>query len=181
VYGGVIKRGRSTERQEIYAGRVAVIAIGIVGIVLAEAAGKGFNVQLLTGLTFSVAASANFPSLLLALTWRRFNRIGAIVGIVAELISSIALIILSPKVWGKPAPFPLGNPAIVSVPIGFIGCIVGSLLTGRDETALERFDEVRVRSATGLGAEVAGDVQRADGERPTAPTPGERERSLSRS
>jgi cation/acetate symporter len=177
VYGTVIKRGRSNERQEIYAGRVAVVVIGVVGIALAEAAGKGFNVQLLTGLTFSVAASANFPSLLLALTWRRFNKVGAVLGIAAGLISSIALIILSPKVWGKPSPFPLGNPAIVSIPVGFIGCFVGSLLGGRDETALRTFDEVRVRSATGLGAEVAGGAEPADGERPGAAKPRERERA----
>ena len=162
VYGSVIRKGQSTERQEINAGRVAVLLIGAVGVVLALAAGKTFNVQLLTGLTFSVAASANFPPLLLSLTWRRFNTMGAVVGIVSGLLAAIVLIVLSPQVWSGPdsaAPFPLTNPAIASIPIGFLGCLIGTLLGGREEGALESFDEVRVRAATGLGAE-AGRAQR---------------------
>ena len=170
VYGSVIKHGQGTEREQIYAGRVAVMAIGIVGLALAEAAGKKFNVQLLTGLTFAVAASANFPSLLLSLTWRRFNTLGALVGIASGLISAIVLIILSPKVWGTPAPFPLGNPAIVSIPIGFIGCFIGTLLGGRDDAALGSFDQIRVRTATGLGA--AGiEPPKAPASEPERPAP----------
>ena len=156
VYGSVIRKGQSTERQEINAGRVAVLIIGVVGVVLALAAGKTFNVQLLTGLTFSVAASANFPPLLLSLTWRRFNTMGAVVGIASGLLAAIVLIVLSPQVWSGPdsaAPFPLTNPAIASIPIGFLGCLIGTLLGGREKGALESFDEVRVRAATGLGAE----------------------------
>ena len=166
VYGAVIRKGQSTERQEINAGRVAVLIIGAVGVVLALAAGKTFNVQLLTGLTFSVAASANFPPLLLSLTWRRFNTLGAVVGIASGLLAAILLIVLSPQVWSGPdsaAPFPLTNPAIVSIPIGFLGCLIGTLLGGREEGALESFDEVRVRAATGLGAEGA-QTRRTDGE-----------------
>ena len=158
VYGSVIRKGQSTERQEINAGRVAVLIIGVVGVVLALAAGKTFNVQLLTGLTFSVAASANFPPLLLSLTWRRFNTMGAVVGIASGLLAAIVLIVLSPQVWSGPdsaAPFPLTNPAIASIPIGFLGCLIGTLLGGREKGALESFDEVRVRAATGLGAEGA--------------------------
>lgn len=76
-------------------------------------------------------------------------------GIASGLVSSIVLIILSPQVWSGPAgaPFPLTNPAIVSIPIGFLGCVVGTLLGGREPFALDSFDEVRVRTATGLGAE----------------------------
>ncbi|MGZ4214527.1 MAG: solute symporter family protein [Solirubrobacteraceae bacterium] len=164
VYGSVMRKGQSTERQEINAGRVAVLINGAVGVVLALAAGKTFNVQLLTGLTFSVAASANFPPLLLSLTWRRFNTMGAVVGIVSGLLAAIILIVLSPQVWSGPdsvAPFPLTNPAIVSIPIGFLGCLIGTLLGGREEGALESFDEVRVRAATGLGAEGARDERPA--------------------
>ncbi len=68
------------------------------------------------------------------------------------------LIVLSPQVWSGPAsaaPFPLGNPALVTVPLGFIACIVASLLFGRDPVAEASFDEVRVRSTTGIGSEVA--------------------------
>lgn len=157
VYGTVWRRGKANDREEIIAGRVAVAAIGAVGAVIALIAGKTFNVQLLVGMTFAVAASANFPVLLLSLTWRRFNSLGAVVGIAFGLISSITLIILSPMVWSPKtaAPFPLGNPAIVSVPIGFLGCLIGTWLGRREQLGLERFDEVRVRSMTGLGAELA--------------------------
>ncbi|MBV9050546.1 MAG: cation/acetate symporter ActP [Solirubrobacterales bacterium] len=174
VYGRVWRKGHATEHQQINAGRVAVLVIGVIGTALALAAGKGFNVQLLTGLTFAVAASANFPTLLLALSWRRFNSLGAVVGIASGLISSIALIILSPQVWSGPAsgaPFPLTNPAIVSIPVGFLGCVIGTLLGGREEVALERFDEVRVRAATGLGAEVGGGSASPGGAEPAAREP----------
>ncbi|MEA2144478.1 MAG: cation/acetate symporter [Solirubrobacteraceae bacterium] len=165
VYGSVWRRGNATEQEEIRAGRIAVTVIGAVGAVLAIVAGKTFNVQLLTGLAFAVAASANFPTLLLALTWRRFNSLGAVMGIASGLVSSIVLIILSPQVWSGPpsaAPFPLGNPAIVSIPIGFLGCVIGTLLSGRDTAAEDSFDEVRVRSATGLGAETSGPARGAE-------------------
>jgi cation/acetate symporter len=80
-----------------------------------------------------------------------------VVGIAFGLISSIVLIILSPMVWSPKtaAPFPLGNPAIVSVPVGFLGCFIGTWLGRREQLGLESFDEVRVRSTTGLGAEAA--------------------------
>jgi len=157
VYGTVLRKGKATDHQEIVAGRIAVAVIGAVGAILAVIAGKTFNVQLLVGMTFAVAASANFPVLVLALTWRRFNSLGVIVGIAFGLVSSIVLIILGPQVWSPKtaAPFPLGNPAIVSIPLGFLGCVIGTWLGRRERLGLDSFDEVRVRSTTGLGAEVA--------------------------
>jgi cation/acetate symporter len=108
-------------------------------------------------LTFAVAASANFPALWLALTWRRFNTTGALVGVGVGLVSSIGLIILSPAVWPGPdsegSPFTLVNPALVSVPLGFLGCYLGTIL-GRPEPD-DRYLELRVRADTGLGAERA--------------------------
>ncbi|MBV9942406.1 MAG: cation/acetate symporter ActP [Solirubrobacterales bacterium] len=168
VYGTVLRKGKATDRQEIVAGRIAVAVIGAVGAILALVAGKTFNVQLLVGMTFAVAASANFPVLLLALTWRRFNSLGVVVGIAFGLVSSIVLIILSPMVWSPKtaAPFPLGNPAIVSIPIGFLGCVLGTWLGRRERLGIDSFDEVRVRSTTGLGSEVAPQRRRARRERP---------------
>ena len=168
VYGRVLRKGQATDRQEIVAGRVAVAAIGVVGAILALIAGKTFNVQLLVGMTFAVAASANFPVLLLALTWRRFNSLGVVLGIAFGLVSSIVLIILGPMVWSPKtaAPFPLGNPAIVSIPIGFLGCVLGTWLGRHERIGLDSFDEVRVRSTTGLGAEVAPRRERGSRERP---------------
>ncbi|MBV9807886.1 MAG: cation acetate symporter, partial [Solirubrobacterales bacterium] len=168
VYGTVLRKGKSTDRQEIVAGRIAVAVIGAVGAILALIAGKTFNVQLLVGMTFAVAASANFPVLLLALTWRRFNSLGVVLGIAFGLVSSIVLIILGPMVWSPKtaAPFPLGNPAIVSIPIGFLGCVLGTWLGRHERIGLDSFDEVRVRSTTGLGAEVAPRRERARRKRP---------------
>lgn len=156
VYGTVWRKGEATDREEIVAGRVALGIIGVVGAIIAIIAGANFNVQILVGLTFAVAASANFPVLLLALTWRRFNSMGAVVGIGVGLVTSIVLIILSPLVWSPKtaAPFPLGNPAIVSVPAGFVGCLIGTWLGRFGRREVDNLDEVRVRSTTGLGAEV---------------------------
>jgi cation/acetate symporter len=176
VYGTVLRKGQSTDRQEIVAGRIAVAVIGAIGAVIAIIAGPTFNVQLLVGMTFAVAASANFPVLLLALTWRRFNTMGVVFGIAFGLVSSIVLIILSPMVWSPKtaAPFPLGNPAIVSIPIGFLGCFIGTWLGRHEQLGLDSFDEVRVRSTTGLGSEKAKPRRAPDVQEP-AVRPSERE------
>jgi cation/acetate symporter len=150
----VVRRGEGDEQEEIRVARIAAVAIGVIAIGVALLAGKDFNIQFLVGLAFSVAASANFPSLLLAVTWRRFNTTGAVVGVIVGLVTSITLIILSPAVWSGPdsqgSPFPLSNPAIVSIPAGFIACILGTLLSPAEEDV---FDELKVRSETGIGAE----------------------------
>jgi cation/acetate symporter len=106
-----------------------------------------------------VAASAIFPALLLALSWRRFNTSGAVTGVLVGVISSIALVIISPTVWPGPDSeggalgfYDLANPGIVSIPLGFIGCWLGTVLS-REEMAERSFDELYVRSQTGLGAE----------------------------
>ena len=97
--------------------------------------GSGLNVSFMVGLAFAVAASANFPALLLALTWRRFNTTGAVTGVLFGVISSIVLVIVSPKVWPGPTPtgspfgWELANPGIVSIPLGFIGCWLGTVLS----------------------------------------------------
>ena len=111
------------------------------------------------GLAFAVAASANFPALLLALTWRRFNTTGAVTGVLFGVISSVALVVISPTVWPGPDSeggalswYDLANPGIISIPLGFIGCWLGTMLS-REEAAQRSFDELYVRSETGLGAE----------------------------
>ncbi len=156
VWTNVVKRGRSDQAQEMRVGRIAAVGVGVLAMALALLAGKEFNVQFLVGLAFSVAASANFPALLLAVTWRRFNTAGAITGVLVGLISSVALIVMSPSVWpgpdGEGSPFPLSNPAIVTIPLGFLGCVVGTLLGHSDD---KTFEELKVRSETGIGAESA--------------------------
>jgi cation/acetate symporter len=160
VWSNIVRRGRDSEAEEVWVAKIAALAIGGVAIAIAVIGGEGLNVSFMVGLAFAVAASANFPALLLALTWRRFNTTGAITGVLFGVISAIALVIVSPKVWpgadtvtGSPIGWELSNPGIVSIPLGFIGCWLGTMLSS-EPAAERRFDELYVRSETGLGAEL---------------------------
>jgi cation/acetate symporter len=164
VWFNIVKSGRESEGEEVLVARIAAGIIGILAIVLAIAL-KTLNVAFLVGLAFAVAASANVPAIVLTLFWRRFNTTGTIVGMLVGLCSSLLLIAISPAVMGvdlptvavrhliqAPAIFPLENPAIVSVPLGFVAAVVAALLT-RDPAAESSFHELTVRANTGYGAE----------------------------
>src|ERR671931_1816122 len=159
IWSNIIRKGKDSEREEVWVAKIAAFAIGAIAILVAVIGGSGLNVSFMVGLAFAVAASANFPALLLALTWRRFNTTGAVVGVLFGVVSSIALVIVSPKVWpgadtvtGSPIGWELANPGIVSIPLGFLGCWLGTMLT-RERGAERTFHELFVRSETGLGAE----------------------------
>jgi cation/acetate symporter len=161
VWSSIVRKGKDSEHEEVYVARIAAAVIGAATIAIAVIGGEGLNVSFMVGLAFAVAASANFPALLLSLTWRRFNTTGAVTGVLVGTFSSIFLVIVSPGVWpgpdaeGSPIGWDLANPGIVSIPLGFIGCWLGTMLS-KDESRAERdFDELYVRSETGLGAEVA--------------------------
>jgi cation/acetate symporter len=162
IWSNVIRKGRDSEHEEVLVARIAAATIGAIAIVIAIVGGEGLNVSFMVGLAFAVAASANFPALLLALTWRRFNTAGAVTGVLFGVVSAIVLVIISPKVWpgadgegGALSFYDLANPGIISIPLGFIGCFLGTMLS--TERGNEReFDELRVRSETGLGAEQGG-------------------------
>jgi len=111
----------------------------------------------MVGLAFAVAASANFPALVLALTWKRFNTTGAVCGVVLGVVSSIGIVLVGPDVQSDPF-INLTQPAIISVPLGFLGCILGSLLSKEESRAERNFSELQVRAETGLGAEAAGEA-----------------------
>jgi len=154
VWSNVIRKGRDSEHEEVYVARIAAGAIGAIAITIAIIGGSDLNVSYMVGLAFAVAASANFPALLLALTWRRFNTTGAVAGVLTGVVTSVGLVLLGPDVASDPF-INLTQPAIISVPLGFAACIIGTLLS-REETRSERgFDELQVRAETGLGAEVA--------------------------
>ena len=139
------------------------ITAGLLAIVL-----QSMNVAFLVGLAFAVAASANLPAIVLSVFWKRFNTTGAVAGLSVGLLSSIVLIILSPSIMGidpetmvkgrhliqAKAVFPLTHPAIVSIPLGFLAAIIGSLMS-RDPEAEAKFAEFKVRAHTGLGSEKA--------------------------
>jgi cation/acetate symporter len=159
VWSNIVRHGRDSEQEEVWVAKIAAVTIGAIAIGIAVIGGEGLNVSFMVGLAFAVAASAIFPALLLALTWRRFNTGGAITGVLVGTFASIALVIISPTVWpgadsegGALSWYTLANPGIVSIPLGFIGCWLGTMLSTERATA-RSFDELYVRSETGLGAE----------------------------
>jgi cation/acetate symporter len=159
VWSNIVRHGRDSEHEEVWVAKIAAVLIGTIAIAIAVIGGEGLNVSFMVGLAFAVAASAIFPALLLALSWRRFNTSGAITGVLFGTLSSIALVIISPTVWPGPDSeggalgfYDLANPGIVSIPLGFIGCWLGTMLASETK-ALRSFDELYVRSETGLGAE----------------------------
>jgi cation/acetate symporter len=153
-YTNVIHHGEEHRPgEEVFVARITAFVVGAASILIAIVLGSKVNVAFLVGLAFAVAASANLPAILLSLFWRRFNTAGAVTGLATGLASSIILILLSPDFMPNPW-FPLKNPGIVSIPLGFAGAIAGTLLS-RDPQSKARFDELNVRSTIGLGAEKA--------------------------
>ena len=166
VYINVIKKGQVQDEQkaEVKIARRTAIVIGLVAIVGGILA-KNQNVAFLVALAFAVAASANLPTILYSLFWKRFNTTGALYSIYGGLASAIILIVFSPAVSGKPPTastpsmipganfswFPLENPGIVSIPLSFLLGIVGTYV-GQKKADNARYAEMEVRSLTGAGA-----------------------------
>jgi cation/acetate symporter len=151
-YVNWIKGGHIEERQQVWIARVSAVVIGILAIALGILA-QGVNVAVLVILAICIAASASFPVLILSLFWRRFNTAGVVSGIVVGLASSVVLAVLGPAVRGADAVWPLVNPTIVSMPLGFLGAILGTLLAGRDQANESRFDAFSLRVHTGVAGE----------------------------
>jgi cation/acetate symporter len=151
-YVNWIKGGHIEERQQVRIARVSAVVIGILAVALGILA-QGVNVAVLVILAICIAASANFPVLILSLFWRRFNTAGVVGGILVGLVSSVVLAILGPAVRGADAVWPLVNPTIVSMPLGFLGAVLATLLVGRDRENESRFDTFSLRVHTGVAAE----------------------------
>ena len=156
IFVHVIRRGHAADHEQVRVARVATVIFGILAVLLGIAF-KGQNVAFMVGLAFAIACSANFPALLLSITWRRFNTAGAVAGIVTGAVLSVVLILLSPTVWVEllgydTAIVPLRNPAIISMPAAFVVGIAASLLSREPEAEL-RFDDEKLRTYLGLGAE----------------------------
>ncbi|MBS7553693.1 cation acetate symporter [Ancylobacter dichloromethanicus] len=149
LYVNVMRGGRVGEREQVKVARIATLAVGAFAILFGLLA-QGINVAVLVILAISIAASANFPVIVLSLFWRRFNTAGVVAGMTAGLASSVALAMVGPAFMGADALFPVVNPAIASVPIGFLGAVLGSLLSRRDPVSEAQFDEVIFRANTGL-------------------------------
>ena len=171
IYAQVIKRGAVDADDEVKVARRSAVVIGIVAIIGGIYA-NGQNIAFLVALAFAVAASANLPTILYSLFWKRFTTRGALFSMYGGLISSLTLIIFSPVVSGKPADaktglspsmitnpavdfhwFPLDNPGLISIPLAFFLGWLGSVTSSEHNAA--KYAEMEVRSLTGAGAEKA--------------------------
>ncbi|BBZ77255.1 cation acetate symporter [Mycolicibacterium anyangense] len=162
VYASVLKNHKVTEDEQVRVSRITAVVLGVAAIGLGILA-NGQNVAFLVALAFAVAASANLPTIVYSLYWKRFNTRGALWSMYGGLISCIVLIVFSPAVSGTKTSmipgahfdwFPLANPGIVSIPLAFILGIIGTL-TSSDTGDPELNAEMEVRSLTGVGAEKA--------------------------
>jgi len=167
IYANVVKRGKNGDGQadpngEVRVARRTVIVIGVLAI-LGGIGAQGQNIAFLVALAFAVAASANLPTILYSLFWKRFTTQGAVWSMYGGLAAAVILIVLSPVFSGKPTSFlpganfavwPLENPGILSIPLGFFLGWLGSVLDrGTEDRRLAA--EMEVRSLTGYGAEKA--------------------------
>jgi cation/acetate symporter len=162
VYASVIKKGQASPGTEVKVARITVVIIGILAI-LGGIGVQGQNVAFLVALAFAVAASANLPTILYSLYWKRFNTRGALWSMYGGLGSAIILIAFSPVVSGGETSmiqgvdfhwFPLSNPGIVSIPLGFLLGFLGTVTSRTLENPMVAA-EMEVRSLTGYGAEEA--------------------------
>ncbi|GAX91565.1 solute symporter family protein [Effusibacillus lacus] len=150
-YTNVIRGGKATEQEQIKVARITAFVVGILAIIIGIAA-NGMNVAYMVALAFAVASSANLPVILLTVFWKRFTTTGAVVGMLVGLVSALLFTFIGQGVMGKNAIFPMQNPGIVSIPLGFLAAIIGSLI-GKDQKAEEKFSEIYVRANTGYGVD----------------------------
>jgi cation/acetate symporter len=155
VWTNVIRHGKAEEAEQLRVARVATIVIAVLAVILGILF-EGQNVAFMAGLAFSIACAANFPSLVLAIIWRRFTTPAAVASILVGTLSSLVMILLSPTVQvdvlGKALPsiaeawwfVPLKNPAIICMPLSFAVAIGVSLLT-TEKDADRTFDEMQNR------------------------------------
>ncbi|AZV41411.1 solute symporter family protein [Peribacillus asahii] len=157
-YNEILKDGKATEKQQMFMVRVSSIVITIISIGLSLYL-QAFNVTFLAVLALTLAASSNLPVILFTIFWEKFNKTGAIAGMLVGLISTIGLLALSPNVW-NPVPgaalftgdpiFPLASPGIVSIPLGFLAAYIGTLIGARRQPVVEdNFSEILVKANTG--------------------------------
>ena len=160
LYATVFKGGKARVADELRVTRITTGVLGVIAVLLGISF-EGQNVAFMVALAFAIAASANFPVLLLSVIWRGCTTRGAVAGGFLGLISSVALTVVSPSVWenvlGNPpgsALFPYSSPALFSMSLGFIGVWLFSVLDGsaRAREEHQAFEAQQVRSETGLGA-----------------------------
>jgi cation/acetate symporter len=162
IYASVVKKGKPEAGAEVKVARRTVVVIGIIAIIGGIGA-NGQNIAFLVALAFAVAASANLPTIVYSLFWKRFTTQGALWSMYGGLASAILVIAFSPVVSGTPTSMipgadfdfiPLSNPGIISIPLAFLLGWLGSVLDKNVESSAKQ-SEMEVRSLTGVGAEKA--------------------------
>jgi cation/acetate symporter len=161
LYANVFAHGRTDEQQEVRMSKIATISLGIIAMLLGIAFEEQ-NVAFLVGLAFAVAASANFPILLMSIYYGKMTTKGAMLGGWLGLVSASLFVLLGPTVWqeilGFAEPiFPYKNPALFSMTVAFLGIWIGSMLDNSENAKQEHaaFVAQDVRCQTGIGAEGA--------------------------
>ena len=157
LFQKVIKEGQASEKQEMLVSRLSVIGLGIIAILCGILFEK-MNIAFLMGLTFGIAASANFPILILSMYWKDLTTRGALLGGFAGMVSAVVLVILSPTVWvtvlgHTSTVFPYDNPALFSMPLAFIVSFIFSLTDHSERAKIDRagFESQLVTSELGIG------------------------------
>ena len=163
IYASVIRKGQATQQEEMRVSKMTTLALGVLSIIFGVMF-ESQNVAFMVGLAFAIAASANFPVLMLSMFWKNLTTRGAVAGGFTGLILALVLIVLGPTVWvsvlhHEKAIFPYGNPAIFSIPAAFIMAWLVSILDNSEQAKKDRegFESQYVRSMTGIGAADASD------------------------
>ena len=164
IYDAVFRDGKSSEAEQVRVSRITVVVIGIASIILGILAMEQ-NVAFLVSLAFAIAASANLPTILYSLYWKRFNTTGAVASMYTGLGSALLLIFFSPAVSGSPSSmisgadwsiFPLTSPGLISIPLAFLAGWIGTMI-GKPDNMDALQAEMEVRSLTGVGVEAPVD------------------------
>lgn len=158
IFFHILKKGKTTEREQVRAARITAFIIGLLSTLFALRL-ESINVTFLVSMTFTVAASSVFPVLVLTIYWKRFTSVGAITAIVSGILASFIFVVLGPYVMNPidglfktEAIFSLYNPGIVTIPIGFLGGIVGSLLSKRLKQKETEYKSFYIKAQSGYSS-----------------------------
>jgi cation/acetate symporter len=156
LWVNVVRKAHVGEREQLRVARIATVALGVVAVALGIIF-KGQNVAFTVSLAFAIAASANFPALVLAIFWRSYTTAGAVTSMTVGTLATLVLIYVSPTIQvdilgHQTAWFPLKNPALVTMPLSFLAGIVVSLLLP-ERSAHEAYRLVERRMHLGTGGE----------------------------
>jgi cation/acetate symporter len=156
LWVNVVRHGRSESDEELRVAKLATVGLGVLAIGLGISL-EGQNVAFMVALAFAIAASGNFPALVLAIFWPRLSTAGAVASMGTGTLATVALIWLSPTIQvdmlgHASAWFPLKNPALVTIPLSFATGIVVSLLRP-EPAAAARYRALARQMHLGPGAE----------------------------